>query len=219
MSHLTPIGSRLSASLSDEYVRIQNEWFFKWHHIGGTGVVEIDSFRGKPICYGGIKFSGSAHLVYWDTIQHYVRKKLISVFNDLEAELKGYPLEIRDKALTEAQGIIAAFAAKIRRAAVEKDRILRGNGIQFPPQHDIGQWLECHPEDIATRIEGLRHIYCDLAKPTSDSETATAHAMPERVAVKLSDVVILKPIIMGMGIDLHKAWCWAQTRLRPRRRL
>jgi hypothetical protein len=68
VSHLTPVGSRLSDSLSDEYLRMQNEWFFKWHLIGEGRAVEIDSFRGKPICYGRIKFSGSAADVYWDTI-------------------------------------------------------------------------------------------------------------------------------------------------------
>jgi hypothetical protein len=62
---MTPIGSRLSISLDDEYLRMQNEWFFKWHFIGDSQrAVEIDSFRGKPICYGGIKFSGTATLVY-----------------------------------------------------------------------------------------------------------------------------------------------------------
>lgn len=158
----TPVGSRLSTSLSDEYLRMQNEWFFKWHQIGGARAVEIDSFRGKPICYGGIAFSGSAHRVYWDTIQLYLRKKLASIFNELEDELKGYSLEIKDRALTEAKGIVVRFATQIRRAAVEKDRILRGNGIRFPPQHDFGQWPECRPEDIEARVEGLRRIYCDL---------------------------------------------------------
>ena len=45
MNHLTPIGSRLSASLNDEYLRMQNEWFFKWHSIGEDRAVEIDSFQ------------------------------------------------------------------------------------------------------------------------------------------------------------------------------
>ena len=58
---MTPIGSRLQLTLDDEVIRMANEWFFKWHHIGGERPVEIDSFRGKPIVYGGIRFSGSAH--------------------------------------------------------------------------------------------------------------------------------------------------------------
>jgi hypothetical protein len=50
---MTPIGSRLFISLNDEYLRMLNEWFFKWHSIGGERAVGIDSFLGKPIVYGG----------------------------------------------------------------------------------------------------------------------------------------------------------------------
>src|ERR1039458_3798045 len=99
MSHLTPISSRLSASLNDEYMRMQNEWFFKWHSIGGERAVEIESFNGKPIVYGGIRFSGSAHRVYWATIQRYLQKKVGAIFDDLEGELSRYSLDVRSKAL------------------------------------------------------------------------------------------------------------------------
>jgi hypothetical protein len=68
MSTLTPIGARLQTTLDAEYLRMQNEWFFKWHHIGRGGGVEIDGFDGRMIRYGGIKFSGSARNVYWGTI-------------------------------------------------------------------------------------------------------------------------------------------------------
>ncbi|MGB6659844.1 MAG: hypothetical protein WBE48_28335 [Xanthobacteraceae bacterium] len=85
MTYLTPIGLRLSSALNDEFLRMQTEWFFKWHHIGGPRTIEIDSFLGRPICYGGIKFSGSARHVYWDTIQRYLRKKIGSIFDELKA--------------------------------------------------------------------------------------------------------------------------------------
>jgi len=158
MNYLTPIGSRLSISLDDEYMRMQNEWFFKWHQIGGPRAVEIESFRGKPICYGGIKYSGSAILIYWQTIQLYLRKKIGAIFDNLEEDIKKYLLEIRNKALTEVEFIVTQFGAKIRRAAIEKDRILRGNRIEFPVEQDAGHWQGCSPADIKGRIEGLRQI-------------------------------------------------------------
>jgi hypothetical protein len=34
MSTLTPIGARLQLALDAEHMRMLNEWFFKWHHIG-----------------------------------------------------------------------------------------------------------------------------------------------------------------------------------------
>lgn len=162
MSHLTPIGSRLSTSLNDEYQRMQNEWFFKWHSISTQQGVEIDSFNGKPIRYGGIRFSGSAEIVYWHTIQHYLQKKVGSIFDELEGELSNYPINIRGEALTEARQIVGQFTAKIRRAATEKDRILRGNGVNFPPERDQGHWHGCQPADIEARVSRLRRIYCDL---------------------------------------------------------
>lgn len=61
---MTPIGLRLQLELDEEALRMANDWFFKWHFIGNDGPVEIESFRGKPIIYGGIQFSGSAHQVY-----------------------------------------------------------------------------------------------------------------------------------------------------------
>lgn len=66
MNALTPIAARLELALDAELLRMQNEWFFKWHHIGRERTVEIESFNGSPICYGGIKFGGTARDVYWD---------------------------------------------------------------------------------------------------------------------------------------------------------
>src|SRR5258706_12656096 len=80
MSTLTPVGARLQMALDAEYLRMQNEWFFKWHHIGADSVVEIDGFDGSMIRYGGIKFSGTARDVYWSTIQRYARQKVGQLF-------------------------------------------------------------------------------------------------------------------------------------------
>jgi hypothetical protein len=140
MSHLTPIGSRLLTSLNDEYLRMQNEWFSDGTLSAVHQAWKLRVSSGSRFFMGGIKFSGSARLVYWDTIQRYLRKKIGSVFDESEQELKQYSLEIRAEALTEAKWIVSEFAAKIRRAAIEKDRILRGNGIEFPLEQDMGRW-------------------------------------------------------------------------------
>jgi hypothetical protein len=192
MSHLTPVGSRLDASLSNEYVRMQNEWFFKWHSIGSAHGAEIDSFRGRPICYAGIKFSGSAHRAYWDTIQLYLRKKIGSTFDGLEEELKQYSLEIRAEALTEAQRIVSQFAAKIRKAAIDKDRILRGNGIEFPPEHDAGHWQGCGAGDIEARVKTLRRIYCDLQLSVGEVDVPFHSLLRDKVTLVKKNGTILK---------------------------
>jgi hypothetical protein len=171
---MTPIGSRLYISLNDEYLRMQNDWFFKWHSIGGERAVEIDSFLGKPIVYGGIKFDGTARLVYWVTIQRYLNKKIGSIFDSLEEELRKYPLEVKAKALTEAQWIVGQFSGKIQRAAIEKDRILRGNGIEFPPEYDAGHWQGCGTGDIQAR----RGIASNLLR--SGTRRRSGHCQAQR---------------------------------------
>jgi hypothetical protein len=136
-----------------------NEWFFKWHYIGRGPGVEIESFRGKPICYGGIKFDGTAHHVYWDTIQYYLRQKVSQIFDDIEREIKEYPIDVRRDALKEARYIVSGFAGKIRQQAIKKDRILRGNGVDFPEARDFGTWDASTSGDIEQRANALLAIY------------------------------------------------------------
>jgi len=159
---MTPIGHRLSLHLDEEVVRMANEWFFKWHHIGSQNSVEIESFRGKPICYGGIKFSGSAQAVYWDTIQHYLRKKISSLFDDLERELKDYPFASRAAAIDEVANLVKNFSHRIRRMAIEKDRVLRSDILSFPftspSEKDLGSWGGSKSDDIDARADALKQI-------------------------------------------------------------
>jgi hypothetical protein len=197
MSHLTPIGSRLTASLNEEYMRMQNEWFFKWHSIGSERGVEIESFNGRPIFYGGIRFSGSAHRVYWDTIQRYLQKKVGSIFDELEGAMGRYPLDVRSKALDESKWIVGQFAAKIRRTAIEKDRVLRGNGIEFPPEHDLGHWHGCRAEDIEARVGALRQIYCDLQIDVGGASMPFRSLMKDRLTLVKKDGTIVKSDIQA----------------------
>jgi hypothetical protein len=156
----TPVSSRLSLKLDAELRWMQNEWFFKWHSIGGNEPVEIDSFDGRKIRYGGIAYFGSPQTIFWDTITRYLRQKIEEIFGGLEEEIQRYPLPIRDKTLDQAGPLIVAFAQKIRTAAIEKDRVLRGNGFEKPAPRDQGNWQASLAPVILKRIETLRDIYC-----------------------------------------------------------
>jgi hypothetical protein len=50
--------------------------------------------------------------------------------------------------------------------AVEKDRILRGDGMNFPPQHDFGTWQGSGVKDIESRADSLVAIHCQPIPPT-----------------------------------------------------
>jgi hypothetical protein len=207
MSTLTPIGSRLQIALDAEYLTMANEWFFKWHHIGRESTVEIDSFDGRLISYGGIKFGGTARDVYWATIQRYMRQKVGELFDQLEVEIQRYPADVRAKALNEALALIRQFAGKIRREAVKKDRILRGDGVNFPSEQDLGNWAGAQPSDIEARVETLRHIYCDLPAVSEGVEMALDHMLRDRVTLVKKDGSIagedVKCIVTKGNIQIH----------------
>ena len=141
---------------------MDNEWFFKWHFIGRDGPVKIESFGANPIRYGGIDYSGSAVDVYWDSISRYRKTKVSELFDQVEGELAPHPKHVREQAISEAEGLISMFASSIRRRAVEKDRILRGNGVSLPKSHDLGRWEESGHLVIRARAHGLVESYCDM---------------------------------------------------------
>jgi len=49
---------------------------------------------------------------------------------------------------------------------------------------------------------------------TPDKADGTVSQQMESTTTGLSDVIILKPTFMGMGIDLSKAWQWLSQRIR-----
>lgn len=83
---------------------------------------------------------------------------------------------------------------------------------------DFDTWID-HSIHLQAFGVTFRRSDIERSKPTPVSESAaTASNESEGTTATLSDVVILKPTFMGMGIDLHKAWCWAQDKWRRARR-
>jgi hypothetical protein len=159
MSHLTPTAERLHLALDTELRRMQNEWFFKWHFIGRDGPVEIDAFDGRTLRYNMVAFFGTTQLVFWETIERYLRQKVAAVFDGLEEELARYPQGLQPIIIDQAVPIIRRFADAIRREAVEKDRVLRGNGFELPTPHDRGQWAGARAGEIERRAAMVKEIY------------------------------------------------------------
>ncbi|UCI05392.1 hypothetical protein [Mesorhizobium sp. B1-1-8] len=201
MSRLTPIASRLAIALDDEYLRMQNEWFFKWHFIGKDGPVEIDAFDGKRMTFGNVTFWGTIQQIYWETIQRYLRKKVGSIFDGLEQELDRYPVETRERALNEAREIVCQFVTKIRRAAIEKDRVLRGNGFEFPLERDQGRWEGSRNSDIESRIAVLSDIYCNTTIEVQGKEMSLKSMMIDNLSLVKKDGSLVRDNIPGRVAD------------------
>ena len=193
---MTPFGRQLEHSLRVERERMLNEWFFKWHFIGRDGPVEIDRFDGRKISYGGIKFSGTARDVYWSTLNRYARVKIDEVFQSLEQSVSTYPHKQAIAAIEDAQRLLIAFLAQIANDAVEKDRILRGNGTDFPqPDRGSGGKVLLMGE-VRARAAALNSHFeaVHLAKTANPSKDSNR------------EILVLRPSLWGIGIDLRSLW-------------
>lgn len=153
---MTPTCTRLKMRLDDRTRWFINEWFFKWHFIGCDGPVSIAAFDGSEMHMGGIMFSGSARDVYWDTIVRGVKQEIVEQFAWVEQEVHRYSRETALQAIDECAGLLASFVRTIRRQAVAKDRILRGDGINFPAANDAGWWDGTSDKDITDQADALK---------------------------------------------------------------
>jgi hypothetical protein len=184
---MTPTASRLKARLDERRMWFINEWLFKWHFIGKDGPVTIDSFDGRGIHYGGIKFDGTARLVYWDTIVRGVRKEITEQFAWVDQEVRNYNRETSLKAIDECAGLLAAFVRSIRREAVAKDCILRGDGINFPPENDAGRWEGTSDKEIASFGEALKAALPHQSDPLPTNPSVAATTVRQRASVYWHD--------------------------------
>ncbi len=83
---------------------------------------------------GGIAFWGSARDVFWDAITRGVRKEVLEQFRWVDDQVRRYNRKTALDFIDEAAGLLIIFARGVRRDAMAKDRILRGDGIDFPPK-------------------------------------------------------------------------------------
>jgi hypothetical protein len=153
---MTPTATRLQLRLSDRHAWFQNEWFFKWHHIGGESPVEIDRFDGRRAIYSGIRFSGSPRDIYWQAIASGLRREIVDQFGWVEDAVNGSDQGITRQAIDQCSRLLVGFAGSIRRKAIEKDRILRGDGMNFPVEQDLGRWDGSRDQDVADQADALK---------------------------------------------------------------
>jgi len=165
---MTPTGYQLQMRLDDRLRWFRNEWFFKWHHIKGERSIEIDTFDGRTARYSGARFEGSPHEVYWVTIVRGVRKEITAQLAWLEERVRLYKKESAKAALGECTIQLASFVQAVRNIAIEKDAILRGNGLEFPPKRDFGDWWGLS----APEIEAQTAAILEALFPTDKEEAA-----------------------------------------------
>src|SRR5262249_7009288 len=94
--------------------------------------------------------------------------------------------------------LMKAFVARIGQDAVQKDRILRGNGYEFPDTDRSRLRALMLVDDVGPRANALR-THQDRLHGVADMES-------QQQAASSETVLILKPTIWGMGVDLRAFW-------------
>ena len=186
---MTPTATRLNMRLDERYLWFHNQWFFKWHHIGAGSSADIDTFDGRQAHYGGIKFSGSARDVYWWAIVRGAKKEVIEQFAWVEEAVRNYAPAVAIQAIDECAVALVSFVGKLRRTAIEKDRILRGDGINFPAEHDSGNWGDVSDRAIVKQAEALKAALFPSAStsaPAGVKAASTSSPAPRAYQVALS---------------------------------
>lgn len=165
----TPTATRLKSRL-DARRRWFDEWFFEWHHIGRQQTIAIDTFDGGHAQFAGVSFWGTPRDLYWDLVVRGVRNEIIDQLDWVEKEAKSYSREVALRTIDECAGQLATFVRSIRRAAIKKDRILRGDGINFPADDDAGRWNGTEDSDIQRQAAAVKAALFPEAPARSKTE-------------------------------------------------
>lgn len=178
---MTPAASSLQFELDERLRWFGNSWFPKWHHIGEHEVAVIDVFDGSTATLGGIVFSGTVRQVYWDSIVRGARGEVEERLRWIDAEVRRYSPDGSERTVDECVGLLISFVERIQAAAVEKFRVLCGDGERFPPRVDLGRWEGLSRAEIALRGEELKR-----ALPQEEDQLAALVRRPsESIAVEL----------------------------------
>lgn len=133
---MTPIGLSLQHTLELERLRMANEWFFCWHGLKEQRGVDVDGFDGRRIQMAGIHFYGAPREVYWNALNRYISKQIEIWIKHLETETISYPYDIKMEAANDFRSLLEGFNAQIVEIAIAKDRVLGGDGINFPQRDE-----------------------------------------------------------------------------------
>lgn len=188
---MTPVGSALKLRLDERRRWFANEWFFKWHFIGSPSGVKIDTFDGRMAQYSGAPFKGSPLEVFWDAIARGARKEVLSQFEWIEDRIQRYTRQAAEAAIDESAILLTAFVDALWQAAVEKEQVLSGNGIDFPARREVGSWIGTTREEITQLADELKKAIFPSPFLDHQSSTQRGEARSDRrlAVIVVADVV------------------------------
>jgi hypothetical protein len=128
MERMTSFGRRLAAEFEQEFSRLANEWYLKWHGLARGEPIDLDDFRGGRIRLDGMRFDASAGLAYWGAAAHYARGKIEETFGEAEKEIRAHA-GAGMVAIAEDTAIrLRSFLERLHRHAVFTEYRLQARG-------------------------------------------------------------------------------------------
>ncbi|WP_368567682.1 hypothetical protein [Enterobacter hormaechei] len=149
--HISPLNPRFNRFIKetqDELYQLIDKWrFLKTGH-----KLIIPRFNKADICYQGVAFSGSVRDVFWsDFIDPYLKYRSIAIIEKSRELAIECGLSVED-ALTDVEELLCGLVVRIYDRMAETDRILRGDGVSFPPKVDVSERIQFMQEVIVSEV-------------------------------------------------------------------
>lgn len=170
------------------------------------GGLAITDYYGKAIRYSGIRFEGSPREVYWSNFWEPFIFDAAKKVLDWTMETCGARNLQADAYLLEASDLLKDFVRKTYRDIATTDLMLCASGSSDSvSRKDVSRRIRIMNERIDALLVAVTHVG-EAPPPPPDS-------MP--------DVLVLRPSLWGIGIDLRALWrrfrgLWSSWRRRVR---
>lgn len=198
---MTPIAEKIRHNLDVRYQLINRDKLTRWQMARAVnkdlGIIDC---RGKPIGVGlGCTFDGSVRLVFWQFMKPCIDDTVQETCDALDTVLSNYCGPQRIATLDAVEAQLKGFSNRIYARMVDLDRLMRGAGYpDTVAPYDPSR-------EITTSHELIAHRFAILRRHFEADENVGAPS-------KLTDFLILKPSIFGVGVDLTKTWGWIRKR-------
>ncbi|KUQ41164.1 hypothetical protein AWI16_19250 [Enterobacter ludwigii] len=148
---VSPLNPRLNRFIQETQAELF-QLIDKWRFLKSGHKLVIPRPNKTDISYEGVVFSGSVRDVFWgDFIDPYIKLRSLELIKKTRelAEECNLPT---DDALNDIGDMLYGMVIRIYDRMAETDRILRGDGMTFPPKTDVSRHIQFMQEVIVSEV-------------------------------------------------------------------
>ena len=148
---ISPLNPRLTRMVTETQYELF-QLINKWRFLKTDLTLIIPRFNKPDICYQGVAFCGSVRDVFWgDFIDPYIKHRSLVLIEKTRVLANECGLSVED-ALSHMGEMLCGMVVRVYDRMVETDRILRGDGITFPPKIDVSRHIQFMQEMIVSEV-------------------------------------------------------------------